>query len=219
MDENENKVTNPVEATSPVEKEVDVTKIVSARINAERAQIRTDALNEQAQSLGYTNHEEFIKSMTDEKITKRGFDPEEIKPLLKDLLENDPEYKSALNYKREKEEMEKTIWGNQEVNRLNTKYGTTFTAVGDLPEGVIKLWNSGIPLEKAYAVENIDKITELAAKKAQLTGKTHLTKIPATGDPKDVQPREVTPEEVRRAKQVNPKLTEEQIKAYLSKTN
>ena len=195
-----------------------MTKIVSKRISEERDKIRKEALDEQAQSMGYVNHEEFVKVMTDDKISKTGLDPEEVKPLIKDLLKEDPEYKEALRYKKEKEELEKKIWAKQEIERLNKRFGTTISDVGDLAPEVVKMWNTGIPLEKAYAAENIDKITELATKRIQTGGKNHMVQVPSGGSHTQTT-RVITDDDIRRMKRINPDKTEEQIRKFLEKNH
>ena len=217
-DNDDNVQTEQNQSTPPVEKEVDVTKIVSKRISEEREKIRKEALDEQAQSMGYVNHEEFVKVMTDDKISKTGLDPEEVKPLIKDLLKEDPEYKEALRYKKEKEELEKKMWAKQEIERLNKRFGTTISDVSDLAQEVVKLWNTGIPLEKAYAAENIDKITELATKRIQTGGKTIWCKVPGGGNPTQTT-RIITEDDIRRMKRINPDKTEEQIRKFLEKNH
>lgn len=204
--------------TPPVETPIDQTKAFSERLNKERAKIRQEALNEQAQALGYANHEDMLEKLTDEKLTKKGFEPSEIKPLLKELLEKDPVYQEALKYKQEKEALEKDIWSKDELKKVNEKYGTVYTSINELSPEVIKLWNTGISLDKAYAVENMDKISELIAKKAIATGKGHLTPPPAAGKtPPDNSVREPSSQEIYRFKRLNPGVTDEQIKAFINR--
>lgn len=201
----------------PKKEDVDITKIVSERINKEREKIRREALDEQAQSLGYTDHADFLKNMHNQKIIETGLDPDEIKPLLKDLLENDPEYKEALRYKREKEQADKVSWANQEVLNLNKKYGTSFASIDDLSPEVIKLWNSGVSLEKAYAAENIDEITRLAVKKSTITGKEHINNPQSQKGANSNQERPLTQDEINMFRRINPNLTIEEIKTRINK--
>lgn len=209
-------VTTPEVTTPPVVKEeVDVTKIVAKRISEEREKIRKETLDEQAQSLGFANHDELVESMRKDKLEKHGLDPKEIAPLITDLIKTDPQYQEALKYKKEKEALEKELWAKQEIDSLNRKYGTTFAKVEDLAPEVIKLWNNGLPLDKAYAAENIDQIAQTIVKTKQANGKGHLVPPPDTGN--SGKQRVITDAEIKRMKSINPDKTEAQIREYLSK--
>ena len=170
------------------------------------------------ESFGYSSWEEYVSAQTDSKLLDSGLEPETVKPLLKDLLKNDPEYKEAMKFKQEKEELEQKIWAKSELDTLNTKFGTSYSDVSELGENVVKLWNSGLTLDKAFAAENFEIIKENAIKKAKIadSGKGHLK--PVTGgviNSSDI--RKPSADELRYFKAFMPNLTEEQIVEKLNK--
>ena len=59
-----------------------------------------------AKQLGYNSWEEAIESKTNDKLLDKGIDPETVKPILKELMQADPDYRAAMEYKKEKEEIE-----------------------------------------------------------------------------------------------------------------
>ena len=77
------------------------TKAFSERLNKEREKM--------AKQLGYTSWDEALEAKTNTTLVNNGFDPETVKPLLKELMEADPDYRAAMEYKREKEAVEKQV--------------------------------------------------------------------------------------------------------------
>lgn len=184
MFEDEELADNLVEeqATSPVEKPVDQTKAFATRLKEATAKAREEEREEIAKSFGYTNWNEYKEAQTNNKLLDKGLDPESVRPVLKDLIQSDPDYIQAMQYKAEKEELEKEIFASNSIKDLNAKYGTDFKSVQDLDENTIKMWNMGIPLDSAYAANNVDKIVESAKRKITVdSGKEHLKTITNSG--------------------------------------
>ena len=94
------------QSTSPVE-QVDQTKAFATRLKQEKAKAKQEAKEEIAQSFGYASWQEYADAQTNNKLLDNGLDPESVRPVLKDLIKNDPEYLEAMKYKAEKEELEK----------------------------------------------------------------------------------------------------------------
>lgn len=205
------------EPTSPVEP-VDQTKAFATRLREEKAKAKQEAKEEIAHSFGYDSWQEYVDNQTNSKLLDKGLDPETVRPVIKDLIKNDPEYIEAMKYKAEKEELEKELFATNSIQALNTKFGTNFKSINELDKETIDDWNKGTPLEKAFAANNYSKIIDMAVKKAvsnKDNGKSHLTTV--TGSTEKPKTREITKDELAVAKAFG--FTEEQFKEYVNRTN
>ena len=207
-----------VDSDSPTENKKrpdETTKAFSERLNKERERIREEERaairEEEAQSLGYSSWEEYVEDTTNKKLLDQGMDPDVVKPVLKDFLKNDPEYLEAMKYKKEKEKLEAELWAKSELERLNVKFGKTFTTIDQLDDDTIEMWNKGISLEKAYAANNYTDLQEVARKKAQVkqTSKNHLKDV--TGGGENEEEITLTDEEFKNFQDLNPDITKEQV--------
>lgn len=172
-------------------------KAYSERLKKDREKIRLEERENLAKSFGYDSWDAYIDASTNNKLLDSGLDPESVRPVLKDLLKNDPEYIEAMKYKAEKEELEKQIFVNTSLQELNKKFGTNFKDVDELDAETVKLWNSGVPLDKAYAANNYASIADNAVKNAAKnidSGKSHLTNT--TGSTQQSSSKEYTKEEL-----------------------
>lgn len=205
------------EPTSPVEP-VDQTKAFATRLREEKAKAKQEAKEEIAHSFGYDSWQEYVDNQTNSKLLDKGLDPETVRPVIKDLIKNDPEYIEAMKYKAEKEELEKELFATNSIQALNTKFGTNFKSINELDKETIDDWNKGTPLEKAFAANNYSKIIDMAVKKAvsnKDNGKSHLTTV--TGSTEKPKTREITKDELAVAKAFG--FTEEQFRNYVNRTN
>lgn len=209
---------NPsVPPTEPeTDKTVNSTKAYSERLNKDRERIRSEERDGIAKSFGYENWAEYLDAQTNNSLLEKGLDPEQIKPLIKDAIKNDPDYMEAMRIKQEKEKLEATIWANDELKRLNEKFGLSFKKVEDLGKETIDLWNSGMSLDKAYAANHYEDIRNSAIRRAKEIndGKSHLTDTNAGNQ---VAVKTISSEQMRVFKALNPRASEEQIKAYLNR--
>lgn len=81
------------------------TKAFSERLNKERAKLKSEL----AKSLGYDSWEEATEARANDVLLDHGIDLETVRPVLKDLLKSDPDYIAAMEYKRDREEIEKNL--------------------------------------------------------------------------------------------------------------
>lgn len=165
--------------TSPVEP-VDQTKAFATRLKEEKAKAKQEAKEEIAKSFGYDTWQEYADAQTNNKLLDKGLDPEAVRPVIKDLIKEDPEYIEAMKYKQEKEELEKELFATNSIRELNAKFGTNYKSINELDEGTINDWNKGTPLEKAFAANNYSTLIDMAVKKAsssQDNGKSRLKTV------------------------------------------
>lgn len=195
--------------------EVSETKRFSERLNKKIAEERENI----AKSFGYDNWNTFNTAMKDKKITENGYDPDTINKLFNDLKQQDPDYQEALRFKKEKEELEKQLWAKDELNKLNNKFGTSFKSVDELSEDVVKAWNSGLELQRAYAAFNFDAIAENAKKSVLATGnggKEHMKAAPS-GSVTVTPSKQIDSATLYWMKQINPNMSDDDIKKYFDR--
>lgn len=218
MEDLEQKADNIVEtqSTPPVDNGA---KAYAERLNKDRERIRLEERERIAQDFGYNSWDEYRDAQTNTKLLDKGLDPDEVRPVLKELIKSDPEYIEAMEYKKREEALKAQLWGEGEVRKLNDKFGTNYKSIDELDADTIKLFNNGIPLDKAYASQHYEEIQEIAFKRAKInTGKEHLKE--QQGSPTaDTSTRvEVSDAEFRKFKSINPYATDEEIKAYIART-
>ena len=210
---------NTEQPASPAENPIDQTKAFSKRLKEATEKARAEEREKIAQSYGYESWEVFNKAQTDSKLLDNGLDPETVRPVLEDLLKSDPRYLEGMRYKEEKEKLESEICANGELQRMNAKYGTRIASINDLDAETIKLWNSGLSLEKAYASQHFEELQRniIENTKASMgSGKDHLNNT--TGSNNIASVKSVSDAELRIFKRINPDMSDEEIKAYISRT-
>jgi hypothetical protein len=219
MADNVEEATEPVEEQpAPPAEQVDQTKMFAKRLKEETEKVRLRERENIAQSFGYNSWDEYMSAQTDNKLLDKGLDPESVRPVIKDLIKNDPEYIEAMKYKQEKEELEKELFASNSLQALNNKFGTNYKSVDELDAETIKDWNNGTPLEKAFAANNYTLLVDMAVKKASVTkdnGKSHLKTV--TGSNAQTSAREVSKGEHDVARMFG--FSEEQLKNYINRTN
>ena len=199
--------------TSPVE-QVDQTKAFATRLKEEKAKAKQEAKEEIAKSFGYNSWSEYADAQTNNKLLDKGFDPESVRPVLKDLIREDPDYQEAMQYKAEKEALEKELFATNSIKALNDKFGTAYSSIDELDPETIRLWNLGTPLETAYAANNWESIRDAAVKKASVpkeTGKAHLKQV--SGSAQQTNAREISKDELSAFNMFG--YTEDEVKEYL----
>lgn len=149
VEKQESEITTPV-----INQEVDQTKAFAKRLKESTEKARIEERENIAKSFGYESWSEYLDAQTNNKILDKGLDPEAIKPMIKELIQNDPDYLDAMAIKKEKENLEKEFFAQTAIKDLNEKFGTKYASVNDLDEETITMWNKGISLEKAYAANN-----------------------------------------------------------------
>lgn len=200
------------------EKDITQTQAFSRRLNEATKKAKAEAVAETrqniAESFGYESWDEYLKAQQSTAISNKGYEPDEVIPLIKEAMKSDPEYLEAMKYKAEKEELEKTLWAQNALKDLNAEYGTDFKGVDELDDKTIKLWNMGVDLKDAYAANHIDKIvnTRVAQVKIKQSGKDHLAE-PKSGAQGEV--RNLNDYELKVFKMFNPDATDDEIREFV----
>ena len=203
--------------TSPVEP-VDQTKAFATRLKEEKEKAKLEAREEIAKSFGYDSWDEYADAQTNSKLLDKGLDPEEVRPVLKDLIKNDPEYIEAMKYKAEKEALEKELFASNSLQALNNKFGTDYKSINELDQETINDWNSGMSLEKAFAANNYGKLIDNAIKTANTNtdnGKSKMKMV--SGSNSQTNKREPSNTEISVAKSFG--FSKEELEAYINKNS
>lgn len=206
---------NETQSTSPVET-VDQTKAFAQRLKEEKAKAKEEARKEIAESFGYNSWQEYADAQTNNKLLEKGFDPDSVKDVLKDLIYTNPDYVEAMKYKQEKEDLEKEIFASNSLKQLNETYGTNYTSINQLDKPTFDMWSAGTPLVNAYAAHNMSKIVDNAVKQAVAArdnGKSHLKNV--SGSSEESKAREISQDELKIAKSFG--FSETQFKEYVNK--
>ena len=218
-DDLETEVVAKEQSTPPVETEtVDQTKAFAKRLREETEKVRQNERENIAKSFGYNSWQEYADAQTNNKLLNEGLDPETVRPVIQDLIKNDPDYIEAMKFKAEKEELEKELFATNSIRELNAKFGTNFKSINDLDQETINDWNKGTPLEKAFAANNYGLLIENAVKQANVVkdnGKGHMKTV--TGNTTQTTAREVSKSEIDVARAFG--FTEEQLRNYVNRTN
>lgn len=200
------------------EQDITQTQAFSRRLNEATKKARAEAVEETrkniAESFGYDSWADYLAAQQSTAISNKGYEPEEVIPLIKEAMKSDPEYLEAMKYKAEKEELEKTLWAQNALTDLNNVYGTNFKNVDELDKGTVELWNKGIDLKTAYAANNMEKIIDarVAQAKSKQSGKDHLTE-PKSGAQGEVH--NLSSNELKIFKLFNPDATDEEIREFV----
>jgi hypothetical protein len=201
--------------TSPVDESVNRTKAFATRLKEEKAKAKDEARSEIAQSFGYDSWESYMEAQTNNKLIDKGLDPDSVRPVIKDLIKNDPEYVEAMKYKAEKEELEKELFASNALQALNNTFGTAYKSINELDEETIDMWNKGTPLEKAFAANNWSRLQDMAVKASSRdNGKSHLKTVVGSGE--QTQTRELSKDELKVFASFG--ISEERAKEYLNRT-
>ena len=198
---------SPETPTSPV----DQTKAFAKRLKEEKDKAKDEVREEIAKSFGFENWSAYIEAQQNNKFIDKGLDPEAVRPLIKEFIQDDPEYKAAMKYKAEKEELEKEMFAKSSIDALNSKFGTSYNSINELDPETIEEWNKGTPLEKAFAANHYSELIDNAVKKAQReSGKEHLKQVNGTAPTKPG--KDVSQEEIIYAKMFG--FTEDQLREF-----
>lgn len=205
---------NQTDSPSEDNKEETITRVVAKRLSEEKEKIRQETLDSHAISLGYESYSKYMEAQMDDKLIQQSLDPQAIKPVLQELLHQSPEYQEALKYKKEKEELEKQIWADAELTRLNEEFGTRFKDISELDENTISLWNNGLSLIQSYAANNYKNVAKKTTQPVT-TGKEHLKPVTGSGGtPTPV--KQISKAEIEMIRNMYPHLSEAQIRERIN---
>lgn len=209
--ENTPPVTQPTEATKEQSNET-TTQAFSKRLNEDRE--RT------AKLMGFESYEEMIKSREDQMLKDKGLDPDDVKPIVDELVEkrlqDDPRMKELEEVRKAKVD----AWAKKELAEITELSGGKITTVSQLSQEVVNLWKQKGSLKAAYLEvegERLIREARLGAASEQSKGSTaHLNSPSGTPTPIGApEKRHLTEKEKRVWKVFNENISDEELNKKL----
>ena len=189
---------------------VDNTKAFSERLKKSTAKAVQEERENIAKQMGYTSYEEMIKSKEAKLIEDSGLDPEQVNPvveqLVKQRLDNDPRLKELETLRAQKVKE----FAKQELAEISKLTDGEITKLEDIPKEVVELWKTKGSLKSAYLeLKGEELITKMKSKQSK--GSTsHMQNLSGTA-PAQGNKRLLTAEEKSYWKYFNPGMTDEEL--------
>lgn len=174
----------------------------TAAVNKERENI--------AKQLGYESYEAMIKEREKKKLEDNGLDPEQVSPIIDDLvkkrLNDDPRMKELEEYRA----AQIKEFGKKELAEITKLTDGAITRFDQLPKTVIDEWRKTGSLKAAYlAIEGENLIIKTRSNLSK--GTTNHLRTPASNIGTETNTRPLTDDEKKIWKLFNPKLTDEEL--------
>lgn len=206
---NDVKGVNPdMGAASPAAEE-NITKIVAARLSAEREKL--------AKAMGYESWQNAMDSGVDKKLVDAGIDPEVGKPIINSAVDSHPDVLKARQLIAEANAAKDAA----EIDALNAKFGLSLKSIDELDDSVKSLRLTGIPLTRAYIAVHYDELQQgtgqsaQAAVSAQQNSLQHVKPLPGNTAPAPATTG-ISATDIANAKRYMPNATDDAVKAFLA---
>ena len=189
---------------------VDTTKAFAKRLKESTSKAVSEERERIAKSLGYESYADMEKKRETEIYTKNGLNPEDVSPIVDELvkarLENDPRIRELSEYRNQKVQE----FGKKELAELTKLTDGAITSLSQLPKEVIERWSQTGSLVKAYMeLEGVNLVTKI--KNSYSKGSTSHMNTPSGSSAPEPKLRHLTDEEKRVWKFFNPSMTDEQL--------
>lgn len=202
---------------------VNETQAFAHRLRDATAKARNEERDNIAKELGYKDYADMQKSKEADILKAQGLDPEEVAPVVEQLLQKrlneDPRLKELEAFRQVKIKE----WATKELEELKTLTGGKISKIEDVPKEVIELWKKGPKgsLKAAYLElegEALIRQMQTSIASGQSKGSTnHLSSPPGTPNVGNDNLRPMTEKEKSVYKLFNPNVTEEQLSKILKK--
>lgn len=218
----EKEETPPTTQSGDAEKQktIENTQAFANRLKDATVKARNEEREKIAKSMGFENYEAMQKSKEETLLKEKGFDPEEVTPIIEELLQKrlaeDPRLKELEELRQKKVE----AWAIKELAELNTLTGGKISKMENVPKNVIELWKEKGSLKAAYLeLEGEKLIREMQTSIAgnQSKGSTgHLDSPQGTPlSTSNANKRPMTQKEKDVYKLFNPNVTDEELAKIL----
>ena len=206
----ENVTTEPNSSNETTEKDVSTTKAFAKRLAEEKAKVVNEERESIAKSLGYDSYEDLKKSKERKAIEDKGFDPDEVAPLIEDLvkqrLDNDPRMKELQEF-RNKQMKE---FGERELADLSKLTNGEISKFDQIPADVWELWKTRGSLKSAYMELHGEELVMKARTSQPKASTSHLS-TPSGNPAPETSKRPLTAKEKELWRLFNPKMTTEEL--------
>lgn len=211
---------------SPVEEEtaptadsnIDNTKAFAKRLRESTDKARAEERESIAKAMGYGSYEELIKSRERKVIEDKGLDPDDVAPIVEQLVKERIDKDPRMQELEELRQMRVQEFGKKELAEVTKLSGGEITSLNQLSPEVISAWKQKGSLKAAYLeVEGEKRIMRMMSDQSRGTT-THLT---ANGGSATVPTgeRNLTADEKKMYKFFNPSMTDDQLNKITVKEN
>ena len=211
---------------SPVEEEtaptadsnIDNTKAFAKRLRESTEKARAEERESIAKAMGYGSYEELIKSRERKVIEDKGLDPDDVAPIVEQLVKERIDKDPRMQELEELRQMRVQEFGKKELAEVTKLSGGEITSLNQLSPEVISAWKQKGSLKAAYLeVEGEKRIMRMMSDQSRGTT-THLT---ANGGSAAVPTgeRNLTADEKKMYKFFNPSMTDDQLNKITVKEN
>lgn len=205
----------PNEVPVTTEPPVTETQAFARRLREATGKARSDERESIAKSLGYESYDAMIKAREADMLREKGLDPEDISPVVEQLVEQRIATDSRLQELEAYRQDRMSAWAKQELADLKSLTDGKISAWEDVPKDVLEAWKTKGSLKKAYLeLHGETLISELrsGAASEQSRGSTgHLASPAGTPAASNGNKRPLTEDERRVYKLFNPGVTDEQL--------
>lgn len=197
------------------QKPVTETQAFARRLKEEKEKVRNEERESIAKSLGFESFAAMQKSREADILKESGFDPEEVSPVVEQLVEKrlseDPRLKELDRYRQERV----NTWAQKELKELKELTNGKITKLEDVPKEVLDLWKTKGSLKAAYLElqgEALIREMQTGIASGQNRSTTaHLKSPNGTPAPLTDNKRPLTDKERKVYKMFNPNVTEEEL--------
>lgn len=189
---------------------VEQTKAFAHRLKESTEKARREEREAIAKSLGYDSYDDMIKNREKDFIKDKGYDPEELSPVLDELLknriDNDPRMKELEDLRKQNV----AEYAKRELAEITKITGGQITRLDQLSKDVLDAWKTKGSLKKAFLeVEGENLITKLRGEHNR--GSTSHMNTPGSSNPAPSNKRPLTDEEKQMWRLFNPGISEEEL--------
>ena len=202
--------TPPTDEQKENAKDITQTQAFAHRLKEEKEKARKEAREEIAAVLGYESYEALQKQRENKLLEDKGFDPEQVSPLVDELvkkrLEEDPRMQELAEFKKQQAQ----DFAKRELSEISKLTGVQYTSLDQLPQDVIESWKKTGNLKQSYIALHGEELI-LQARTANSRGTTEHLQNPAGQAPTGASKRPLTEEEKSVWRFFNPNMTEEEL--------
>ena len=208
----------PTENQDKGTEQVEQTKAFAKRLRESTDKTRSEEREAIAKQMGFNSYDEMIKLNERKHIEEKGFDPDQISPLVEELvqkrLESDPRMAELAKYRDEQVKE----FGRKELAEITELTGGEVTSFNQLPKEVIDLWTKNGSLKSAFMqIEGEKYIRKIRSEQSKGTT-SHLVN-PSGGPNEQINTRPLTEEEKNIYKYFVPSITDDELNKKTKKIN
>lgn len=189
---------------------VETTKAFATRLKESTEKARKEERDLIAKQLGYDSYDDMQEKRTKEQIENKGLDPDEVTPiveeLLKQRLESDPRMQELESYRKQ----QKAEFAKKELAELTELTGGEITSLAQLPKSVVERWAETGSLRTAYLeLEGVNLINKIRS--GQNKGTTSHMQFAGSAAPNNSNKRPLNEKEKQMWRYFNPGISEDEL--------